>query len=176
MKLSALLTSNNPQTGILQETSPDLYTLASSDRCRTLIIVSMRIRSALAPGAISLGKRIADISHDANKRLKWFDYYESHGKNARETCRHFGISPDTFYRWRKHYCPGDLRSLEERSRRPKHVRRPTWRSETVKAVQELREHYPRWGKAKLVRVAESDAGPVRRTNARPDVRAAGRAG
>lgn len=112
----------------------------------------MRIISALAPGAISLGKRIADISHDANKRLKWFDYYESHGKNARETCRHFGISPDTFYRWRKRYCPGDLRSLEERPRRPKHVRRPTWRSETVKAVQELREHYPRWGKAKLVRL------------------------
>jgi transposase InsO family protein len=112
----------------------------------------MRIRSALAPGAISLGRRIADISHDANKRLKWFDYYESHGRNARVTCRYFNISPDTFYRWKERYRPGDLRSLEERSHRPKHVRQPTWTVETVKVVQKLREEYPRWGKAKLVRL------------------------
>jgi putative transposase len=109
----------------------------------------MRIINALVPGAISVGKRIADITHDANKRLKWFDYYESHGRNARQTCRYFDISPDTFYRWKKQYCPGDLRSLEERSRRPQHVRQPTWTVETVKAVQELREEYPCWGKAKL---------------------------
>ncbi len=114
----------------------------------------MRIRSALIPGAISLGKRIADITHDANKRLKWFDYYESHGKNARETCRHFDISPDTFYRWKRQYRPGDLRSLEERSRRPRHVRQPTWSSDSVKAVRDLREAYPRWGKAKLVHLIE----------------------
>ncbi len=109
----------------------------------------MKIRSALIPGAISLGKRIADITHDANKRLKWFDYLESHGKNARETCRHFGISPDTFYRWKRRYRADDLSSLEEHSRRPRHVRQPTWSNDTVKAVLELREVYPRWGEAKL---------------------------
>ncbi len=112
----------------------------------------MRIRSALIPGAISLSKRIADITHDANKRLKWFDYYGSHGQNARETCRHFGISPDTFYRWKRQYRPDDLSSLEEHSRRPRRVRQPTWNSQTVKAVQDLREAYPRWGKAKLARL------------------------
>lgn len=112
--------------------------------------MSMRIRSALVPGAISLKKRIADITHDASKRLAWFDFYEAHGRNARATCTHFHISPDTFYRWKKRYRPNDLRSLEERSHWPKHVRQPTWTIETVKAVQELREQYPRWGKAKLV--------------------------
>ena len=110
----------------------------------------MRIISALTPGAITVRKRIADITHDANKRLKWFDYYESHAKNARETCRHFGISPDTFYRWKKKYRPGDLRTLEEQSHRPNRLRQPTWTIETVKAVQQLREQYPCWGKAKLV--------------------------
>jgi putative transposase len=110
----------------------------------------MRTRSALAPGAINLGKKIADISHEANKRLKWFDYYEGHGRNARETCRHFGISPDTFYFWRKRYQPGNLRSLEEKSHRPKRLRQPTWDPQTAEEVKELRELYPRWGKAKLV--------------------------
>ncbi len=109
----------------------------------------MKIRSALVPGAVSLKKRIADITHDANKRLAWFDFYEKHRRNARATCRHFHISPDTFYKWKKLYCPGDLNSLEERSHRPRHVRQPTWTVEDVKAVQELREKYPRWGKAKI---------------------------
>lgn len=105
--------------------------------------------NALVPGAISLKKRIADISHDAERRLKWFDFYEKHGKNARKTCRHYSISPDTFYRWKKRYRPGDLKSLEERSHRPKRVRRPTWTTETAQAVFALREEYPRWGKEKL---------------------------
>ncbi len=106
----------------------------------------MRIRSALLAGVILLKKGIADIIHDANKRLAWFDFYEEHGRNARATCAHFHISPDSFYRWKKRYRPDDLKSLKGRSHRPRHVRQPTWTIETVKAVQELWEEYPRWGK------------------------------
>ena len=40
--------------------------------------------------------------------------------------------------------------LEDRSRRPKNKRRPTWSLELVLATQKLREQYPRWGKDKLV--------------------------
>ena len=109
----------------------------------------MRIINALAPGSITVGKRIADISHEAATRLKWFDYYEGVGRNARKACRHFGISPATFYLWKKRYRPDDLTTLEECSRRPKRVRKPTWTVEMVEAVLALREEYPTWGKAKL---------------------------
>lgn len=112
----------------------------------------MRIRSALAPGSIKVGRRIADLSPEANKRLKWFDYYDGVGRNARKTCRHFGISPDTFYKWKRRYRPEDLRTLEEHSRKPRQVRQPTWTTETVQAVLELREEYPRWGKEKLAKL------------------------
>jgi len=112
----------------------------------------MKIRSALVPGAISLKKRIADITHDAQKRLSWFDFYEKHGKNARLTCRYFHISPNTFYYWKKRYRPGDLKSLEEKTHCPRRVRQPTWTFETVQAVQDLREQYPKWGKMKLARL------------------------
>ncbi|MDO9334003.1 MAG: helix-turn-helix domain-containing protein, partial [Dehalococcoidales bacterium] len=94
----------------------------------------MKIRSALVPGSLALGKRIGDISPDASNRLKWFDYYRAHGNNARLTCRHFGISPQTFYRWFKRYNPKDLKTLESRSHRPKHVRLPTYSTELVNAV------------------------------------------
>ncbi len=110
----------------------------------------MKIRSALVPGSIIIGKRIADISSEANKRLTWFDYYFSHKNNARLTCRHFGISPQTFYRWFNRYNPDHLKSLESRSQRPRHVRQPTYSIEQVNAVLRLREAYPRWGKDKLV--------------------------
>lgn len=117
----------------------------------------MKIRNVLVPGSIAVGKKIGDISHEAIKRLKWFDYYYSHGKNARLTCRYFGITPDTFYKWKRRYRPSDLKTLEEYSHRPKRVRQPTWSVAQVQAVLEIREKYPRWGKEKLARLlAERD--------------------
>jgi putative transposase len=95
-------------------------------------------------------RSIPKLSKQARQRLKWFDYYNSHGHNARLSCRHFGISPQTFYRWKERYNPRHLESLEDRSHRPKHVRQPTYSAEVVNAVLRLREEYPRWGKDKLV--------------------------
>lgn len=102
---------------------------------------------------ISGANRLASIpaiSKKAKQRLKWFDYYNTHNHNARLTCRYFGISPQTFYRWKKRYNPWHLESLENRSCRPKHVRQPTYSADLVNAVLRLREEYPRWGKDKLV--------------------------
>lgn len=101
------------------------------------------------PGYKRLAK-IPDLSRKARQRLKWFDYYNSHDQNARLTCRYFGISPQTFYRWKRRYDPDYLEGLEDRSCRPKIVRQPTYSKELVGAVQRLREEYPRWGKDKLV--------------------------
>jgi len=110
----------------------------------------MRIISGTAPGALRLAGRGQELSAQARRRLKWMDYYESHGHNARLTCRHFDISPQTFYRWRGRYDRRNLGSLQDRSRRPHRVRQPTWSPELAEAVLRLREQYPRWGKDKLV--------------------------
>ena len=110
---------------------------------------TMSIYGSIIPGAATLAK-IKDISSQARQRLKWFDYYELHDHNARLTCRYFGISPQTFYRWKRRYKPRDLSSLEERSRKPKNLRRLTAPAELIGAVFKLREEYPRWGKDKLV--------------------------
>ena len=109
----------------------------------------MRIISGAAPGALRLAGRGQELSAQVRRRLKWMDYYEGHGHNARLTCRHFDISPQTFYRWRRRYDPGNLRTLENCSRRPHRRRQPTWSPELAQAVLSLREQYPRWGKDKL---------------------------
>jgi putative transposase len=110
----------------------------------------MRMISGRARGALRLADRGRELSAQARRRLKWMDYYESQGHNARLTCRHFDVSPQTFYRWRRRYDPRNVRTLEDRSRRPRRLRQPTWSTELAQAVLRLREEYPRWGKDKLV--------------------------
>src|SRR3990167_6936003 len=69
----------------------------------------------------------SNLSGKALKRLEWFDFYNSHGKNISLTCRHFGISRDTFYLWRKRFNPRILQTLEfdTKTRRPSNLREMT---------------------------------------------------
>lgn len=112
---------------------------------------SSRIYGSLVPGAEYIRSlvRQGTISQDAAKRLKWFDYYAQCG-DARLTCRHFGISPQTFYRWKNRFDSYDLTTLEAASRRPHRVRRPMTPAPVQNRILELRTKYPRWGKDKLV--------------------------
>lgn len=93
--------------------------------------------------------RIADPSREVQLKLKWFDFYNSHKQNAAATCRHFNVSRQTFYRWKRRYNPQKLKSLEPLPCRPIHVRQPTWSPSLARRVLEMREENPRWGKEKL---------------------------
>jgi putative transposase len=77
-------------------------------------------------------------------------FYFFNGRNAQRTCRHFGISRQTFYRWKRRFDRHDLTTLEENSHRPRQARQPTWTTELAERVLALRQQYPRWGKDKLV--------------------------
>jgi len=120
----------------------------------------MSIYGSVIPGSGRLAKIPVELSKAARQRLKWFDFYKDHGRNARLTCRHFGISPQTFYRWKHRFDPAMLKTLEDRSRRPKNIRQSTWSSELVQEVLRLREQYPRWGKDKLVVLLRREGYPV----------------
>lgn len=69
----------------------------------------MGVYGSVLPGARSLAKLSGELSKAARLRLKWFDYYHSHGGNARLTCRHFDSRPRRpFYRWKRRYDPRNL--------------------------------------------------------------------
>lgn len=112
--------------------------------------VPMNIYGSILPGAARVS-RLTLLSKEAHQRLKWFDFYQSHGRNARLTCRHFGLSPDVFYRWKGRYHPHQLGTLEDDrvTRTPRRLRQPETDPVIVARIQELRETYPRWGKKKL---------------------------
>jgi len=119
----------------------------------------MKLKTPLLTGSFRLA-RAHEVSKQAKQRLKWVDYYMSHGNNARLTCRHFDISPQTFYRWKRRYNPKDLKSLEDRSRRPRHVRQPTAPSHLIEAVLGKRKEHPRWGKEKIAKLLNDDGWQV----------------
>lgn len=88
-------------------------------------------------------------SRVATGRLTCLQWHAAHGKNISLTCRHFGISRPTFYRWQERYQRAGLVGLEDRSHRPQRAMPPTWTSAQVLAVRTCREQYPYLGKRKL---------------------------
>jgi hypothetical protein len=85
----------------------------------------MQISKGKPSGSGRLARTGVELSRDARVRLAWMDFYRRCGHVA-HTCRHFGISRQTFYRWQGRYDPCDLTSLEERSHRPRQCGQPTW--------------------------------------------------
>ena len=81
----------------------------------------MEIKKGLVPGYFRL-REVRELSREAKQRVKWFDYYKGHGNNGALTCRYFGISRKTFYKWRRIYDPGNIGTLNDRSRKPRHTR------------------------------------------------------
>ena len=106
----------------------------------------LNIRWKKWPRLIGLGP---DLSREAKRRLGWMDHLRTHG-NVSFTARHFGIRRSTVYRVARRFDPYDLKTLEDRSRRPKKVRSPEWSKALERAVLRLRREYPRWGKEKIV--------------------------
>lgn len=91
------------------------------------IVPSMRVTSA-------------KLSSEALRRLSWFDYWHTHQQNISLTCRHFGISRDTFYLWQKKFNPHNLQSLEDnkQTRTPHHLREMTTPPSILKRIYEIR--------------------------------------
>src|SRR3989344_1509827 len=97
-------------------------------------------------------RTLLQLSKPAKQRLRWIQHYARHG-NARLTCRHFGISPNTFYLWKKRFDSSNLLSIEDNksNRRPKSVRSPKYTKADVDTIKKLKEINPRVGKIAITK-------------------------
>jgi transposase-like protein len=121
-------------------------------QCTSAVVNTMKIVSTTTPTMQRLVQRVDAVpvlSRQARMRQALFDWHRTHGQNVSRTCRHFGISRPTFYRWQRRCVPGRPQTLEDRSCSPHARRQPSWTTDQARAVRDLREQYPRWGKAKL---------------------------
>lgn len=70
------------------------------------------------------------------------------GETVADVCRRYGISRDTYYRYRRRYLTEGIEGLEDRSRKPKSspAQIPT---EVELRIVEMRTTHPRWGARRI---------------------------
>lgn len=112
----------------------------------------------LAPLVHMIKVMSLNLSEGARRRLAWMDAYRECG-NAAQVCRHFSIPLRTFWRWEKRYDPWDLRTLENRSRRPNHSPRKT-HIIIERHILRVKTEHPRWGKEKIAFYLRKEGVPI----------------
>jgi len=96
--------------------------------------------------------KILKLSKEAKNRLEWIIYYETKAKNnALLTCRHFGISSKTFYKWKNRLDGKNIKLLEDQSKAPINKRKKEITPAEEARIIKIRREHLRWGKMKLAR-------------------------
>src|SRR3989344_6496492 len=112
----------------------------------------MTIYGSILPGAVAIARlasRTNGLTKKAKERLKIVDWHRAHARNISLTCRHFGIQRRILRDWIKRHKPLGAIGLNDKSRRPKRVRKPIISRELESKVIEIRKQYPSWGKYKI---------------------------
>ena len=108
------------------------------------------------PNQWKLERMMAErLSKEARRGLRWIEHFHRCG-NARMTCRHFAISPTTFYKWLKRYLKRGLKGLESLSRAPRRKRASTVPWQAVQLICDLRKEHPAFTKHKIAVILARD--------------------
>lgn len=119
----------------------------------------MTIYGAILPGAVSVARSafLTDkLTERAKHKIKVLDWHRAHSSNSSLTARHFGIGRMTLHRWLKRFRHYGVVGLNERSRRPKNVRKPTTSWDIVFRIIQLKKQYPAWSKYKIRTLLERE--------------------
>ena len=114
----------------------------------------MTIYSSVLPGAISLANWAArtNITEKAKQRLKVVDWLRSHKDSLSLTSRHFGLDRKTVRAWRNKFNQIGMLGLEDKSHKPKNLRKPITDWRVVSEIVKVRKQYPAWSKYKIKRI------------------------
>jgi putative transposase len=94
-----------------------------------------------------------ELAPRGQERFRWLSCWQAlreKGFSSSEASLALVMPRSTFYRWKKRLEQEGPLGLDDKSRKPRRRRQPTWSPELARAVLQLREQYPRWGKDKLV--------------------------
>jgi len=84
----------------------------------------------------------AQLSEDARERSRYVSCFRSlreQGLSSNRASQVIGISRATLYRWEKRLEEEGLKGLEDRRRRSRRTRRPTWGADLAQPVLSLRD-------------------------------------
>ena len=95
---------------------------------------------------------LLELNPQERLRVEWVIFYFTQAKeNVSATCKHFGISRKTFYKWFNRFKESkwNVESLRDQSRRPDKVREWEVTSLQEQRIVSLRRKYMYYGKKKL---------------------------
>ena len=121
-----------------------------------------RLKS-LYPYVAKTSGSVKDLSAKAQMRLKWMRYIEQ-GHSVIQCSRHFDHPERTIRYWKARYDPNNISTLENRSRRPKRVRKSQVPLAHIELVILLRKKYPSFGKDTEITTKKRD---IHRTDSYP---------
>lgn len=115
----------------------------------------MTIYGHILPGAVSLANWAVrtNITEKAKQKLKVVDWLRLRGgNNVSLTARRFGLDRKTVRKWRDKFNQIGLLGLNNKSHRPKNVRKPTTDWKIVSEIVRIRKQYPVWSKYKIRKI------------------------
>jgi len=112
---------------------------------------------SLFPKKISSKIKPVKLTREVKLRLKWIEHYLK-SKNISKTCRYFGISRTTFYKWYERYKKEGIEGLYDRPKTPKNKRKPIIRNKYQQIIIRTRKKYPTWSKEKIAKYLEVEKG------------------
>ena len=98
----------------------------------------------------------ANIVYERKNKLDRMELLLQEGCDERVALQAINLSRATYYRWKRNYAQLGLAGLEDESKRPNTIRKPTWSYEIELRVYHLRKKYPLWGKQKLAVMYEKE--------------------
>ena len=104
------------------------------------------------------------MKYASKQRRDWLKWHFDKGGNVSATCRQFGISRGTLYRWLRRYdVENPSKGLRSRSTRRISKRKPTWTDLDLGIIAELNMRYPRLGAGTLAEKTQNYGLPFSRS-------------
>jgi len=90
------------------------------------------------------------LPYESKQRREWLQWHFDNGENVASTCRQFGISRATFYRWLTRYDPDKpSKPLLSRSHKVRNTKKSTWGEVELEIVAEFNNQSPTAGASKM---------------------------
>ena len=112
----------------------------------------MTIYASVLPGAVSIARwaqRVENLEEIAKHRLKILDWHRSRNNNISLTARRFSLDRRTIRRWQKRFAERGPIGLNDQSKKPHRLRKPSTSPDIVWRAVKLRRQYPAWSKYKI---------------------------
>lgn len=109
-------------------------------------------------------KIVDDLSEVAKFRLQVIDWYRLESPKYSKinkpsvalTCRHFGIHRSMFYRWLHKFDSKNIKSLDNKSHKPKNNRKCVYTEKHIEMIKTIRTNHPTYSKVTVKAILNRD--------------------